>query len=171
MTYLPTAEQVAVAWAKTVDGIDPTKVATSLPADAEVWAATGFVTVSVAGGSPQTHTPLYGPVVRFDCWAANLGSVKPPWGRAGSMAEAIQFATYGFARLDVVPGPEFARARVLSVYPLGSPFRVPGDEAGFARVFIDLRLHWTVAPRPPEVLALYPSGSLYPSDSLYPGGA
>lgn len=148
MSYLPTAEQVAVAWLKTVTGVDATKVATTLPADVSVWAATGFWQVTVVGGTPATHTPLYMPVIRVDCWAANLASTKPPWGRAGSMAGSVVWATYHQpALLRVDPGAGFDTAHVLSTFPLSEPVRVPDDDAGFARVFVDLRLSWVVIPR------------------------
>lgn len=144
MPHIPTAEQVAVEWAKTVDGIDASKVATKLPADVSVWAATGFVTATVVGGGDGTDTPVYGPVVRFDCWAANVDSSKAPWGRAGSLAEALRFATYSHHHQDVDLGVQFDPARILSVHPVGPPLRVPLDEAGFARVSVDVQLHWTV---------------------------
>ena len=143
MTYVMTPEQVAVAWLKTVDGIDSTKVATSLPGDPAVWGATGFVTVAVVGGTPGDHVPLYRPVVSVTAWATTPGSAKPPWGRAGSMAGAIVWATYRFRGMPVDLGADFAVASLLSVRPLGEPRRIPDETPGFARVAVDLELSWT----------------------------
>lgn len=144
MAWFPTAEQLAVAWVKTVPEVDPSKVATTLPADAAGWAASGFVQVGIVGGSPSVHTPLLSTVVSVHCWAANLNSNRPPWGRAGSLAAAIVWATYGHPAAVVDLGVEFHRARLLSVYPLSSPRRIPGDEAGFAHVEFDAAMAWTV---------------------------
>lgn len=144
MAHIPTTEQIAVEWAKTVDGVDPTKVATTLPADAAVWASTGFVQVTAFPGSADVHVPMFAPVVRFGCWAANLNSAQPPWGRAGSIAQALMVATYSHTHQDFDLGAEFHAARLLSVYPAGVPVRVPADEAVFAHVYLDLVLGWTV---------------------------
>lgn len=142
-TYVMTPEQVAVAWLKTLPTIPSDKVATSLPADSTVWGSTGFVQVTIAGGSPASSVPLYRPVVQVDCWAATTGSAKPPWGRAGSLAQAIVWATYRFRGQVVNLGTDFAVASLLSVRPLSEPRRIPDDEAGFARVQLDLELSWT----------------------------
>lgn len=142
-TYVLTPEQVAVAWIKTLPTVPSDKVATSLPADSTVWGATGFVQVTVAGGTPDGYVPLYRPVVQVDCWATNPGSDKPPWGRAGSLCQAIIWATYRMRGMVVDLGSDFAVASLLSVRPLGEPRRIPDDEAGFARVQVDLELSWT----------------------------
>lgn len=151
MPYVPTPEQVAVAWLKTVDGVDATKVATSLPADTATWAATGFWTVTVFPGATGDDVPLFAPVVRIDSWAANVNTNRPPWGRAGTGAGAVQWATYGApGQRPTQPdlGDDFYPARILQVVSLGSPVRIPEDGAGFARVQVDVQLHYTLAVTP-----------------------
>ncbi len=150
MPFFPTSDQVAVAWLKTISGIDPTKVATSLPADAATWASTGFVTAMTVGGSPgSVHVPVSEPVVAVDCWANNANSGKPPWGKAGHLAALIYRATY----LAPQPGSftvltDFHPAKLRAVYPVSEPRRIPGDESGFARYQLDLQLVYSVAVTP-----------------------
>lgn len=145
MTHYPSTELVAVAWAKTVGGdVDPTKVATTLPADTSAWAATGFVRVAVVGGGRGARdVPLHAPVVAFECWAAALNSNKAPWNMATGLAQAILHATYRrtVPELDMPDG--YHPARLLSLYPVGAPRRIPGDDAGYARVHVDCVLAWT----------------------------
>jgi hypothetical protein len=146
MAYAPSTEMVAVAWGKTIDGVDSTKVATSLPGDPTVWAATGFVTVTAFPGAVGTHVPLYSPVVTFDCWANTPNSNKAPWGQAAALAMAVLQATYDAQPLDVEVPAGYSGARVLSVYPTTMPRRVPSDTSGFARVSLDVSIAWTVIP-------------------------
>lgn len=142
--HYPSPELVAVAWAKTVGGdVDPTKVATSLPADAGVWGSTGFTTVTVLNALSDVHVPLFEPVVAFDCWAAAPGTNKAPWGQAGAMAAALRWATYRPAVPAVAMPADFHPARLLTVRPLDGPTRIPLDEAGFARVRLVVQLVWT----------------------------
>lgn len=144
--HYPSAELVAVAWAKTVGGdVDPTKVATSLPADHTTWAATGFVTATVLNAGADPHVPLLEPVVAFDCWAAAANSNKAPWGQAGAIASAVQWATYQIAAPTLAMPPDFYPARLLAVFPIDGPVRVPSDEAGFARVRLTLSMAWTIS--------------------------
>lgn len=144
MTHYPSAELVAVAWAKTIGGdVDSTKVATTLPGDVSAWAGTGFVTVSLVGGRGGRDVPLHTPVVSFYCWAASVNSNKAPWNMATGLAHAILHATYR-TRLPAVAMPaDYYPARLLAIYPVGHPHRIPGDDAGFARVALDCALAWT----------------------------
>lgn len=144
MAHFPNAELVAVAWVKSVPGVDPTKVATSLPADTSVWSATGFVQVGVVGGSPNVDTPLFAPVVQVDCWTNAVNSNKPPWGQAHALAGAIMWATYRHEPTTVAMPENYHPARLLSVYGLSEPRRIPSDTAGYARVQFDLAMVWTV---------------------------
>jgi hypothetical protein len=145
MSYFPSSEQVAVAYLKTVAALDPTKIATSLPADAAVWAASGFVQVQVVGGTPEVHVPKFSPVIEVTCWANNSNSQQPPWGKASHLAEAVKFSTYSQRSVLLETPENFYDVRLLSVYPVSEPRRVLGDEAGFARVSVDLAFHWTLA--------------------------
>ncbi|MGH8571199.1 MAG: hypothetical protein ACREX8_01310 [Gammaproteobacteria bacterium] len=146
MTHLPSAELLMVAWLKGLPGVPPDGVATTLPGDPATWAALGFVQVTTVGGSPAVHTPLRNPVVAVDCWANNPNSQKPPWGKASALAETIVSACYGDTAQRVVTMPAgYSNARLMAVYPLSEPRRVPADEAGFARLSVDLSVSWAVA--------------------------
>jgi hypothetical protein len=144
----PSTELVAIAWLKTLPGIPTTSVATTLPGDSSTWSELGFVQVSVVGGSPEIHNPRRSPVVQIDCWACNPNSEKTPWGKAGVLVETIVNATYllelSNVTVSLTPADTYDRARVLSAYPLTEPRRVPGDEAGFARLQFDMALSWVV---------------------------
>jgi hypothetical protein len=142
--HYPSAELVAVAWAKTVGGdVDPTKVATTLPADNSAWADTGFVVVTVLNANADPHVPLLEPVVAFDCWAAAPNSNKAPWGQATALASAIQWATYRAGRIELNMPVDFYPARLLSAWPIEGPTRITLDEAGFARVRLGVAMAWT----------------------------
>lgn len=146
MAHPPNAELLMVAWIKSLSGIPEGGVATKLPSDPAMWAAAGFVQVGVVAGSPEVHTPLRGPVVQIDCWANNINSEKVPWGKASALAETIVNACYKNNQQRVFGMPVgFTAARLLCVWPLIEPRRIPDDEAGFARVSVDLAVRWTAA--------------------------
>lgn len=149
MAYFPTSEQVAVAWLKTIDGVPVNGVATTLPGDNSTWAASGFVTVTTVGGSPGVDTPLSHPVVQVDCWACNVNSQKPPWGKAGSLASLIKHACYRdpFPQVVLDLGAQFHQAMVQAVYAVTEPRRLTDDPADFARVSMDLLVHWVIKER------------------------
>lgn len=150
-TLRATPELVAIAWLKTVVG---DCVATTLPKptkDGSVlsWADTGFVTLAVAGGTPNLYVPLRAPVMGVDCWAANVGSQKPPWDKAAILAEAIQAACYDDASIpQTVSLPSgYPAARVLSAYTTGEHRRMPDDASSYARYSIPgLVIAWTEVP-------------------------
>lgn len=142
----PTPELVATAWLKTVVG---DRVATTLPKDNESWAASGFCTLVVAGGTPNLYVPLREPAVGVDCWAVNPQSQKPPWNKAAALAEAIQAACYDHPAIpQVVTLPAgYPQARVLSAYTTGEHRRVPDDPSSYARYSIPgLVIAWTEVP-------------------------
>lgn len=141
-----TPELVATAWLKTVVG---DRVATTLPKDNTTWAASGFCTLVVAGGTPNLYVPLREPAVGVDCWANNPQSQKPPWNKAAALAEAIQAACYDHSaipqRLTLPAG--YPQAQVLSVYTTGEHRRVPDDPSSYARYSIPgLVIAWTEVP-------------------------
>lgn len=142
-----THELVATAWLKTVVG---DRVATTLPKPAKdgsiSWADGGFVTLTVAGGTPNLYVPLREPAIGIDCWAANTGSQRPPWNKAAALAESIQAACYDHPAIPkVVALPAgYPAARVLSTYTTGEPRRVPDDPSSYARYSIPgLVIAWT----------------------------
>ncbi|TXJ78629.1 hypothetical protein E2C11_16615 [Streptomyces lavendulae] len=143
-------ELVAIAWLKTVVG---DRVATTLPkpgVDGSItWADGGFVTLVVAGGTPNLYTPLREPAVGVDCWAANPGSQKPPWNQAASLAEAIQAACYDHPAIPqaLALPPGYPAARVLSAYTTGDYRRIPDDPSSYARYSIPgLVITWVEVP-------------------------
>lgn len=150
---LPHDELVAVAWLKGVDGVPGSGVGTTLPGDGTTWAASGFVQVSgPVGGNPGMDVPLHRPVMQVDTWACNLGSAKPPWGKANQLAELIVAGCYGrgddpapAGRTVTLPSG-YQNARVLSAYATTVPRRNQlVDDARMARYTFDLQLHWTAA--------------------------
>lgn len=141
-----TPELVATAWLKTVVG---DRVATTLPKDNASWAASGFCTLVVAGGTPNLYVPLREPAVGVDCWAVNPQSQKPPWNKAAALAEAIQAACYDHPaipqRLTLPTG--YPAVQVLSAYTTGEHRRVPDDPSSYARYSIPgLVIAWTEVP-------------------------
>lgn len=138
-------ELVAVAWLASAEGIEPGQVATTLPSDASAWETNGFVhVVGVVGGTPQLYYALHEPVVQVDCYAVNLSSGKPPWGKAASLMELVVAATYDEAGLQraLTLRPDYPQARVLTAHFTSEPRRMPGDDSSYARYQADLALHW-----------------------------
>lgn len=141
-----TPELVATAWLKTVVG---DRVATTLPKDNSTWAASGFCTIVVAGGTPNLYVPLREPAIGVDCWAFNSQSQKPPWTKAAALAEAIQAACYQHATIPqrVTLPAGYPQAQVLSAYTTGDYRRVPDDPSSYARYSIPgLVIAWTEVP-------------------------
>ena len=148
-----TSELVAVAWIGSITNLSPQMVATTLPPDANPdgspasWLQTGFVTVSVVGGSPDIYLPVKKPVIQVDCWAARPGSNRPPWWQANVLAETIRYATLqrtGFNRtLELAAnGATYPSAVVTSAYFMTEFRRLYSDVADYARFTADLHLIW-----------------------------
>lgn len=146
MPNKPTTELVAVAWLMGVSGLPTDMIGPNLPADESKW-TNGFVQVMTVGGSPNMYIPVRRPVVSIDFWAGNANGNKAPWGKANALAEIVRDACYedDSARPVEISVGEYDDARVMSVYPLTEPRRVPGDAAGYAHYQMDLQLHWVVA--------------------------
>lgn len=146
-TVVPRAntELVSVAWVGSLDGISPGQVATTLPSDASMWAENGFLQITPGiGGTMQLHYALREPVVQVEAYAVNLGSGRPPWGKAASLMEAVVAGTYDEANLQrtlTLPGG-FPQARVLTAHLVSEPRRMPDDASSYARYVADLALHW-----------------------------
>lgn len=155
-TPLPLAandELVAVAWLGSITGLSTQMVATQLPADvnsdgtAASWVQTGFITVSVVGGTPSAYLPEESPVMQVDCWATVPGSNKPPWWKAAALTRVIRRATldrYNIPRLLTITanGIAYPSAVVKTAY-LATSFRRVYDDAGdYARYQGDLALTW-----------------------------
>jgi hypothetical protein len=145
MSFYPNAELVAVAWLRAHAGVDVASVATTVP-DSSSWVGNQFVQATVLSGSPIRDLPVYKPVVSVDAWAFRPGSKKPPWNQASQILETARTATYthltGSTAILAMP-TGYMNARLLSVFPLSEPRRVPGDQSGYAHYSMDLQFDWT----------------------------
>lgn len=130
-----TPELVATAWLKTVVG---DRVSTTLPKDNSTWAASGFVTLVTAGGTPNAYVPLREPAIGVDCWAFNANSQKPPWNKAATLAEAIVAACQDHRTIaqTVTLPTGYPTAQVKSAYVTGDPRRIHDDASSYARYSI-----------------------------------
>lgn len=138
----PNNDLVATAWAKMVSGLPSGQIAGTLPEDNSTWAASGFVEVSTSGGTPTQENALRSPVITYDCWACAPGSVRPPWGKANALAEAIVAANYAHLHGPVTMPAGYGPARVLSTLLIAEPRRVGSDPAGYARFQVDIQIVW-----------------------------
>lgn len=135
-----TTESVAVAWMRSLAGLDGlvgTTLPTTLPDD-------GFVTVAAIPIAADVDVPQRGRgYVQADTWAApKSGSAKPPWARANLLAETILRGTFSMrhgATVELRPG---VAARLQSVYATTEPERITSDPGGFARYRFDLAVDW-----------------------------
>jgi hypothetical protein len=157
LPLLPNDEIVGVAWLNSIPGLSPAMVGTQLPPDVDpdgsvaAWIGTGFITVSVVGGTPDPLLPVNRPVLQVDCWATVPGSNKPPWLKAAALASAIRYATWDRVRIArplvaTVGGVEYPLAVVQSAYLATSFRRVYDDQGDYARLQGDLALSW-IAPK------------------------
>lgn len=147
LPLLATSELVACAWIGSIDGLSPQMTATTLPPNDAAWAPTGFVTVSVVGGSPDIYNPVKKPVMQIDCYATRPGSNKPPWGQANVIAETIRYATLqrtGFNReLSLsANGVSYPSAAVQSAYLMTEMRRMYSDAADYAHYSFDMQMTW-----------------------------
>lgn len=145
---------VTMAWIRTIPGVDFNQVGTTLPGDASKWSAAGFIQITSVGGSPHPDIPTHRPVMGIDTWAVGVSQTgeaggKPPWGKANALAEMIRAGCYRNTELGVIPlNAPGLYARVQSVMPTTEPFRMPGDDARYARYHLDLQLIWVDVENP-----------------------
>lgn len=141
----PTNELVGVAFFGRVLG-DTGLVATSLPKTPEAWREAGFGTIFVAGGSPDRHLPIRRPVFTLDGWGNN-GTREPAWGKATDLVQRVIDGIEGMidpTPLSVKEG--YGRVRVLSAFAITEPERDEDDPSSFARVGVDIEVHWVEVP-------------------------
>lgn len=149
MGHRPNAHLVAVAWVRGIGTIDPTKVASTRPKNRSLWADYGFIQVGpVVGGSPDLHVPQRISVVEVSCWAINLNSSKPPWGKANQLAELVLNHPYsdpagGGRDVSALLPTGYDGARVQCVYPNSEPREFEGDTASAALYKFELTINWT----------------------------
>jgi hypothetical protein len=147
VTLRANSELVAVAWIESIPGFPPGIAGTQLPADTTTWASTGFITVSVVGGSPDVDTPIRKPVMQIDCWACTPGSNLPPWFQAADLAEQVRLATYdevAFGRelRPTINGITYPTAKAMTAYVLTEPRRIYDDVADYSRYSLTISLQW-----------------------------
>jgi hypothetical protein len=144
---LPTSELVAKFWLGSIPNLSPAMVSSQLPADASTWAATGFITVAVVGGTPDIDLPVKNPVLQLDFYAVQLGSQKAPWSVSNVLAETVRNATLkrvGQKRvLQIVVGnATYPPAVVQSAYFMTEPRRKFGDPGNYASYTADMAMTW-----------------------------
>jgi hypothetical protein len=145
---------VAIAWLGGVEGLTPSMVASSLPADNSSWAASGFVTVRPTGGTSSVDNPVRRPVVTVDTYAVNpLSDSRAPMGQANNLAELVVNACWqrtraerlAVQRLLTLPHGHPA-ARVLAAIVRTEPRPAYGELGRYAHFVTDVELDWIEVP-------------------------
>lgn len=109
------------------------------------WAQTGFVLVSIVGGSPNSYAAgLRRPVLDIQAKWISVGSKQPPWSLANELAERIIAGCYKAysAPIEAILPAGYERAFVQSAYPLTEPRRLLADPSSIATYQFDLQLNW-----------------------------
>ena len=138
------AEQVCVAWLKSLPELAGIGVAASLPA-LSAWGGVSFVTAGPSlGGIPNPYDPTRSPVIQVDCYAKSPNSSRPPWNVASQIAEAITDATYSASQNGIltIPG-EYLSVKLFTAQPRSSPRRLYGDVEALARYSVDICLTYS----------------------------
>jgi hypothetical protein len=140
-----TDEVVTKAWIAQLASFTADMVGEQLPRDRTLWAVSGFITVTVVGGSTVPEFRLESPVIAVQGWAHEPGTDRPPWEKARNLVELVKAGTYQ------PPGPSGwllqlphcgENAVVKTAYPLGKPRRVYGDFGDYAGYVQNLVLNW-----------------------------
>ena len=155
LPLVATDRLVAIAWIATIPGLNAGMAGPSLPEDANadgtpadwVKAGLGYASAAVVGGNPSPDLPVGNPVVQVDCWAVEPGSNLPPWGTADRLAQTIVRATWDRVTIArplriSVEGVAYPDAAVQSAYVLSTPRPIFDDAGDYARISLDLQLHW-----------------------------
>jgi hypothetical protein len=146
LPFHPVTDLVAVAFLRTVPELDSALVSTTLPKNADAW-ADGYVQIVGIGGIPGIYVPLHASIVNVSCWAANMVSGKPPWGKANQLAEHIKAECLNHSAfpktLSLASFGDYASARLHTAFFVAGPRRIPSDEGSYARYDGDLQLNWT----------------------------
>lgn len=166
MTLLyPSAEQVGIAWVKSLDSVTADVVATSMPSDPDAWSENGLIQIGIASGVGRMYSgTLRNSVLQVDCWATNPGSQKVPWGKAAELASQLWYACdedeFQQTKLQIGSTPGlFFDAALYTAYPLSDMRRLvsggglDGESTtkttrdpsmGYARIQFDLQMNWLV---------------------------
>jgi hypothetical protein len=145
-TTLPSAEDVTVAWALTVD-LGGAPVVARVKETPDVWGATGIVVISgPVGGSPNRHVAMRHPVMNVEGWslreACGPDADDPP---ARQLIERLFAASYNWTPRDtpLLLPDGMRKAHLHTVYPETEPRRLGDGTGGFDRFHIDLAVNWT----------------------------
>ena len=109
------------------------------------WAQTGFVLVSIVGGSPNVYARgLRRPVIDVQAKWIALASKQPPWSLANELAERIIAGCYrvNASPIQAILPAGYERAFVQSAYPLTEPRRIGGDPSSIATYQFDMQVNW-----------------------------
>jgi hypothetical protein len=147
MALIPNDELVAKAWlVAAVSSLTAAKVATTLPDPP--WTDNEFVQIMQVGGTPDTHLPIFEPVVSVNCFALKSGSTKPPWGQANHLASKILAACYdrrpATATMQLTISG-YGGALVRSVWAVSQPRRIQSDPSQYAVYNLDLQFSWVAS--------------------------
>jgi len=137
-----TNEVVAVGWLRGVTGLSKSMVDLELPDEVTAW-PTGFVTVQSVGGQRNMYVPLVNPVFGVDCWATSMTDSDPPWGTAHQLAELIDRGCRSRGAHRRVTATGYDPVMVHSAYLVTEPRRLYAGEGNYARVTLNLAMHWT----------------------------
>lgn len=135
-------EIVTRAWIAQLDGFTAGMVREILPRDNTTWAASGFVTVTPAGGSTVPEFRLESPVMLVQGWAMTPGFDRPPWEKARNLVLGVQAGTYRREPWFIELPNCSENAVVKTAYAVSKPRRVYGDFGDYAGYTLDLVLNW-----------------------------
>lgn len=139
-----TTPKVVTAWLGSLPSLSTAMVDEQLPSDTSTWAASGFITPFVTGGSPNIYMPVQQPVVTLKFWTVDPDTGLPPWNTAENLAEIVRAGTFSFntiGRALTVPYCD-QTARVMSAYFLVEPRRSYMDAGDYACVTVDMAFYW-----------------------------
>lgn len=137
------SELVAAAFLQSILG-QSGGVGARLPGDTASWADTGFVQISVVGGSPNVYGPLRRPVLDVRAKWIAPASKQPPWYLANDLGERILAGCYGAYQspVEAILPSGFEKAFVQSAYALTEMRRMGGDDSNIATFQFDLQVNW-----------------------------
>lgn len=137
LTHRANTELVAVAFFKTIHP----NVGTTLPEKTDSWTDLGFVQVTNQGGNRNIYVPMRHPLVRVDAWAVKPGSSKPPWGKAGDLAETVIHLCESVNNVRLALPNNYPDAQLFTAFAPNDPQRVP-DPSGYARFTFLVQINW-----------------------------
>ena len=143
----PNSMIVVPSWINTISELRPGISATELPEDNSTWGASGFVVVSVIGGSRDIYINAGRPVVRLEVYAGVANKSRPLWGTANNVYQAIVAAHETPSTIQrqltlSVRGKSYGKARVMSCYPLGEEQKKYDVDGDYACIWANWQFHW-----------------------------